>query len=125
MPEDQLRRVRPRVNHDVEIVAQEENEEDDLEDRGEGDVRDELVEADAATEGPLAACFGGEVAKFADIVNEDTGVDAGGDGVVGESSGEGDGCGEADGAGGDRANNMAEVVYVGVALCLMMAVLVE
>ena len=41
--EDQLRRVRQRVNDDVEVVAQEENEEDGLDGRGEGDVRDELV----------------------------------------------------------------------------------
>ncbi len=41
--EYQLRRVRQRVSHDVEVVAQEEEKEDGLEYRGEGDVRDELV----------------------------------------------------------------------------------
>lgn len=106
-------------------MAEKKNEEDGLEDRGEGDVRDELVGADAATESPLAACFGGEFAKFADIVNEEGGVDAGRDEVVGKNGGEAGGCGEADGAGGDGANDVAEAGYVGIGLCLMMAVLVE
>lgn len=104
--------MRPRVSHDVEVVAQEEDEEDDLESRGDGDVRDELVGADAAKEGLLAACFGGEGVEFVDIVDEDAGVDDGGDGVVGEGGGEGGGGGDADGAAGDGANDVPEAGYV-------------
>ena len=50
--------------------------------------------------------------KFADIVNEDTGVDGGGDGVVGKGNGEGTGGAEADDAAGDGANDLAEAGYV-------------
>lgn len=112
MRKDQLRRVRPGVDHDVKVVAHAEDEEDGLERRGESDVRDELGGADALQEGPFAACFGGEGVEFADIVDEDDGVYGGGDGVVGKGGGEGGGGGEADGAGGDGANDAAEASYV-------------
>lgn len=104
--------MRKRVNHDFEIVAHEEDEVEGLDDRGDGDVREELVGVDAAKEGPLAACFDGEGVEFVDIVNEEASVDRGGDCVVGEGGGEGGGGGETDGAAGDGANDVAEAGYV-------------
>lgn len=109
---DQVRRVHQRVSHDVEVVAQEEEEEDGLDDRGDGDVRDELVGFYHPNQGPLAVGFGGEGAKLADRVNEEAGVDGGGDGEVGKGNGEGAGDAEADDAGGDGANKVAEAGYV-------------
>lgn len=50
--------------------------------------------------------------KFADIVNEDAGVDGGGDEVVGKGNGKGAGGAKADDATGDGANDLAEAGYV-------------
>ena len=116
MPEDQLRRVRKRVNHDFEVMAHEKDEVEGLEGRGAADVREELMFFDVAKEGPLATCFGGKGVEFMDIVNEEASVDKGGDCVVREGDGEGGGCGETDGAGGDGANDVAEAGYIVFAL---------
>lgn len=47
-----------------------------------------------------------------DRVNEEAGVDGGGDEVVGKGNGEGAGGAEADDVGGDGANDVAEAGYV-------------
>ncbi len=110
--EDQVRRVRHRVGHDVEVVAHAQDQEDDLERRGERDVHHELVRADAVKERSLAAGLDGEGAQFADIVEQEAGVDRGRHGVVRQRSRERSRGAEPNGADGDGANDVTEAFYV-------------